>query len=193
MTRRRGAWRSRTPTSPSSIPRGAILRVEACGICGTDARTFFNGDPKAPAPWQLGHEPVGVLDEVGPRGRSAAGRGEGRPRLPRVDPHVRRVPLVHRRVPEPVRAPPAVRLRPVPRGLRRVAAVPPIATKNLIPLPPELASRPRDRGRPVRLRAERHRAARRPTRRHRRDPRHGPDRVLAGRDGARPRRARGCT
>jgi threonine dehydrogenase-like Zn-dependent dehydrogenase len=51
---------------PSLDPRGAVLRVEACGICGTDARTFFNGDPKAPAPWQLGHEPVGVLEEVGP-------------------------------------------------------------------------------------------------------------------------------
>ena len=36
---------------PKLDPRGAILKVEACGICGTDARTFFNGDPKAPAPW----------------------------------------------------------------------------------------------------------------------------------------------
>lgn len=45
--------------------RGAILKVDACGICGTDARTFFNGDPKAPAPWVLGHEPVGTIEEVG--------------------------------------------------------------------------------------------------------------------------------
>ncbi len=44
---------------PELDPRGALLKVEACGICGTDARTFFNGDPKAPPPWQLGHEPVG--------------------------------------------------------------------------------------------------------------------------------------
>jgi L-iditol 2-dehydrogenase len=51
---------------PALDPAGAILRVEACGICGTDARTFFNGDPRAPAPWVLGHEPVGVLVEVGP-------------------------------------------------------------------------------------------------------------------------------
>jgi len=42
---------------PELDPGGAVLRVEACGICGTDARTFFNGDPKAPPPWQLGHEP----------------------------------------------------------------------------------------------------------------------------------------
>ena len=44
---------------------GAVLRIEACGICGTDARTFFNGDPRAPAPWRLGHEPVGVIEAVG--------------------------------------------------------------------------------------------------------------------------------
>ena len=30
---------------PSLDPRGAVLRVEACGICGTDARTFFKGVP----------------------------------------------------------------------------------------------------------------------------------------------------
>ena len=48
---------------PKLDPRGAILKVEACGICGTDARTFFNGDPKAPRP-------------VGARAR--AGRHAGR-------------------------------------------------------------------------------------------------------------------
>ena len=51
---------------PALEPAGALLRVQACGICGTDARTFFHGEPKAPPPWQLGHEPVGILDEVGP-------------------------------------------------------------------------------------------------------------------------------
>src|SRR2546421_529720 len=56
----------RKTREPDVDPQGAILRVEACGICGTDARTFFNGDPKAPAPWILGHEPVGVIEELGP-------------------------------------------------------------------------------------------------------------------------------
>jgi L-iditol 2-dehydrogenase len=56
----------RDTEEPKLDPAGALLRVEACGICGTDARTFFNGDPRAPAPWVLGHEPVGVLAEVGP-------------------------------------------------------------------------------------------------------------------------------
>ena len=43
----------RKVTEPGVDPEGALLRVEACGICGTDARTFFNGDPRAPAPWIL--------------------------------------------------------------------------------------------------------------------------------------------
>ena len=51
---------------PSLDPGGAILRVQACGVCGTDVRTFFNGDPTAPPPWVLGHEPVGILERVGP-------------------------------------------------------------------------------------------------------------------------------
>ena len=54
-----------------------MIGVEACGICGTDARTFFNGDPKAPAPWLLGHEPVGVLEEVGPKAELPPGVKKG--------------------------------------------------------------------------------------------------------------------
>ncbi|MGH7721051.1 MAG: zinc-dependent alcohol dehydrogenase [Gemmatimonadaceae bacterium] len=44
----------------------AVIQVESCGICGTDARTFFNGDPRAEPPWVLGHEPVGTIEEVAP-------------------------------------------------------------------------------------------------------------------------------
>jgi L-iditol 2-dehydrogenase len=62
---------------PVLDPAGAILRIEACGICGTDARTFFNGDPRAPAPWILGHEPVGVVEEVGPEADLPPGVGRG--------------------------------------------------------------------------------------------------------------------
>ena len=32
----------RETEEPKLDPKGAVLRVEACGICGTDARTFFN-------------------------------------------------------------------------------------------------------------------------------------------------------
>src|SRR5437879_11457576 len=77
----------RPAPEPLLDPEGALLRVEACGICGTDARTFFNGDPRAPAPWILGHEPVGTRAEVGPPpppppGSSKETRPSRRSRLP---------------------------------------------------------------------------------------------------------------
>jgi L-iditol 2-dehydrogenase len=46
---------------------GALVRVTACGICGTDVRTFYNGDRRISPPWVLGHEISGELVEVGPR------------------------------------------------------------------------------------------------------------------------------
>ena len=130
----------RQTEEPKLDPRGAVLRVEACGICGTDARTFFNGDPRAPVPWVLGHEPVGVLEEVGPEADLPPGveRGdrvflgsiltcggcrwclEGFQNL--CEHHL------------------LYGYEPFPGAYAEWAAVPPIATKNLIPLPPELSS-----------------------------------------------------
>jgi L-iditol 2-dehydrogenase len=46
---------------------GVLLRVLACGICGTDVRSFYNGDRRIAPPWVLGHEISGELVEVGPR------------------------------------------------------------------------------------------------------------------------------
>ena len=125
---------------PELEARGAILRVEACGICGTDARTFFNGDPKAPFPWQLGHEPVGTLEAVGvdaelPEGISQGDRVflgsiltcgacrwcvEGFQNL--CEHHL------------------LYGYDPFPGAYAELAGVPPIATKNLIRLPAELPS-----------------------------------------------------
>jgi L-iditol 2-dehydrogenase len=130
----------REAEEPALDPRGAIMRVEACGICGTDARTFFNGDPRAPAPWVLGHEPVGVLERVGadavlPPGVAASGRVflgsiltcgqcrqcvDGRQNL--CEHHL------------------LYGYDPFPGAYAEWAAVPPIAVKNLIPLPPDLPS-----------------------------------------------------
>ena len=46
---------------------GVLLRVTACGICGTDVRTFFNGDRRISPPWVLGHEISGEVLEIGER------------------------------------------------------------------------------------------------------------------------------
>ena len=125
---------------PKPDPAGAVLKVEACGICGTDARTFFNGDPRAPVPWQLGHEPVGVLEEVGPDADLPPGvrRGDrvflgsiltcGECRWC-VDGFQN---LCERHL--------LYGYEPFPGAYAEWALVPPIATKNLIPLPDELPS-----------------------------------------------------
>jgi L-iditol 2-dehydrogenase len=46
-----------------------LLRVTACGICGTDVRVFFNGDRRIAPPWVLGHEISGEVLEIGPHAR----------------------------------------------------------------------------------------------------------------------------
>jgi L-iditol 2-dehydrogenase len=130
----------RQTEEPKLDPAGAILKVEACGICGTDARTFFNGDPRAPAPWVLGHEPVGVLEQLGPDADLPPGVAEGdRVFLGSIltcgecrwcldgfqnlcEHHL------------------LYGYDPFPGAYAEYATVPPIATKNLIPLPEDLPS-----------------------------------------------------
>ena len=50
---------------PELDPAGALLRVEACGICGTDARTFFYQLRKRipPNPVQATVDCEGAFDE----------------------------------------------------------------------------------------------------------------------------------
>ncbi|MDQ3865490.1 MAG: alcohol dehydrogenase catalytic domain-containing protein [Actinomycetota bacterium] len=65
-----------TVPDPACPPDGALLRVEACGICGTDVRAFYNGDRRIRPGWILGHEICGELIEVG---SEANGRLEASP------------------------------------------------------------------------------------------------------------------
>jgi L-iditol 2-dehydrogenase len=54
-------------TAPDAVcpPDGVLLEVLACGVCGTDVRSFYNGDRRIEPPWVLGHEISGEVIEIG--------------------------------------------------------------------------------------------------------------------------------
>ena len=60
-----------TPDAPDDV----VLRIEACGICGTDLH-ILDGFSYRPAtfPFVLGHEPVGVVVDAGRAARHWIGR-----------------------------------------------------------------------------------------------------------------------
>jgi threonine dehydrogenase-like Zn-dependent dehydrogenase len=60
---------------PDITTDDAILRIEACGICGSDYEQY-EGTLRAPYPVIPGHEPVGVIDQIGD---AAAERWDLRP------------------------------------------------------------------------------------------------------------------
>jgi L-iditol 2-dehydrogenase len=55
----------RARPKPSAGPGSAIMRVEACSICGTDLRTHRHGSTRIHAPRIIGHEVCGQLISVG--------------------------------------------------------------------------------------------------------------------------------
>ena len=66
---------------PRLEPDGVIIKVKACGVCGSDLHLYKRG---APAPWTPGHEFSGDIVEVGAKVRGlkkgdrvAAMTGEG--------------------------------------------------------------------------------------------------------------------
>lgn len=52
---------------PECPPGGLLLKVHACGLCGSDLRTLQSGHRKVTLPWILGHEISGKVTEVGER------------------------------------------------------------------------------------------------------------------------------
>ncbi|MGH9892907.1 MAG: alcohol dehydrogenase catalytic domain-containing protein, partial [bacterium] len=53
-----------------------LLRVEACGLCGTD-HELYTGHLPGPHPFVPGHETVGVIESVGSRASERWGVGVG--------------------------------------------------------------------------------------------------------------------
>lgn len=54
----------------------ALLRIEACGICGSDYEQY-TGQIRAPFPVVPGHEPVGRIAGIGPQAKRRWGVSEG--------------------------------------------------------------------------------------------------------------------
>ena len=51
---------------PDVLKGGFLLKVHACGLCGSDLRTLRSGHRKVTFPWIIGHEICGEVVEVGP-------------------------------------------------------------------------------------------------------------------------------
>jgi L-iditol 2-dehydrogenase len=51
--------------TPDVPKRGLLLKVHACGLCGSDLRTLRSGHRKVAFPWIIGHEISGEVVEVG--------------------------------------------------------------------------------------------------------------------------------
>ncbi|MCX8052982.1 MAG: zinc-binding dehydrogenase [Armatimonadetes bacterium] len=45
-----------------------LVRITAAGVCGSDVHMWLGEDPRTPLPMILGHEGVGVIEEIGGKG-----------------------------------------------------------------------------------------------------------------------------
>lgn len=61
---------------PDVPERGLLLKVHACGLCGSDLRTLRSGHRKVTFPWIIGHEICGEVVEVGDRYQGAWQEGD---------------------------------------------------------------------------------------------------------------------
>lgn len=58
-------YQVREVPDPQAPPDGLLLKVRACGVCGSDLRRWQQGPPEG-IPWIIaGHEIAGVIEEVG--------------------------------------------------------------------------------------------------------------------------------
>jgi L-iditol 2-dehydrogenase len=57
----------RETPKPDCDPDGLVVKVEACGLCGSDIRNFHGGLRHGVEKQIMGHEIAGVVEETGPR------------------------------------------------------------------------------------------------------------------------------
>ena len=55
-----------TVDKPAAPAGGLLLKVEACGLCGSDLRTLRWGHRHVSFPWTIGHEVAGTVEALGP-------------------------------------------------------------------------------------------------------------------------------
>ncbi len=60
---------------PACPPDGLLLRVLACGLCGSDLRTLRAGHHRVTLPWVIGHEVSAIVVETGSAYRGPFGVG----------------------------------------------------------------------------------------------------------------------
>jgi len=65
-----------TVSVPECPAGGLLLRVGACGLCGSDLRTLRSGHRKVTLPWIIGHEIGGTVAETGRRYRGPWHEGD---------------------------------------------------------------------------------------------------------------------
>ena len=66
---------------PKPGPRQIRVKVQVCGVCRTDLHVVEGELPPITRPIIPGHEPVGIVDQVGPGCSLGQGRGSGGNRM----------------------------------------------------------------------------------------------------------------
>ncbi|MCY2992206.1 MAG: alcohol dehydrogenase catalytic domain-containing protein [Planctomycetota bacterium] len=52
---------------PQAGPDELRVKIDACAVCGTDLKSYKQGNPRIKAPLPMGHEFIGLIDTVGQR------------------------------------------------------------------------------------------------------------------------------
>jgi L-iditol 2-dehydrogenase len=60
-----GDYEVKMVQQPESPPKGILLKVLACGLCGSDLRTLKSGHKNIRFPWTTGHEIAGEVVQTG--------------------------------------------------------------------------------------------------------------------------------
>ncbi len=60
-----GKMELRQVEKPKAGPDSLVIKVEACAVCGSDARILASGNDKIKPPQVIGHEAAGTITEIG--------------------------------------------------------------------------------------------------------------------------------